>query len=34
MKTIAAANGMQLDTVDETVAMVDSWLERNRAKAS
>ena len=34
VKTIAAANGMQLDTVDETVAMVDSWLERNRAKAS
>ena len=33
VKTIAAANGMQLDTVDETVSMVDSWLERNRAKA-
>ena len=33
VKTIAAANGMQLDTVDETVATVDSWLERNRSKA-
>ena len=33
VKTIAASHGMQLDTVDQTVAMVDSWLERNRAKA-
>ena len=34
VKTIAVENGMQLDTVDRTVAMVDSWLEKNRAKAS
>ena len=33
VKTIAAQKGMQLDTVDETVAMVDSWLERNRKAA-
>jgi hypothetical protein len=33
VKTIAASHGMQLDVVDQTVAMVDSWLERNRAKA-
>jgi hypothetical protein len=30
VKTIAAQKGMQLDVVDETVALVDSWLERNR----
>ena len=34
VKTIAAEHGMQLDTVDETVAMVDAWLEKNRAKAT
>ena len=33
VKTIAAQKGMQLDIVDETVAMVDSWLERNRKAA-
>jgi hypothetical protein len=33
VKTISAEKGMQLDTVDQTVAMVDSWLEKNRAKA-
>jgi hypothetical protein len=30
VKTIAAQKGMQLDVVDETVALVDSWLEKNR----
>jgi hypothetical protein len=30
VKTIAAQKGMQNDVVGETVAMVDSWLERNR----
>ena len=30
VKTIAAQKGMQHDAVDEAVAMVDSWLERNR----
>ena len=30
VKTIAAQKGLQLDVVDETVALVDSWLERNR----
>ena len=29
----AAQKGMQSDSVDQTVAMVDSWLEKNRAKA-
>jgi hypothetical protein len=33
VKTIAAQKGMQLDAVDETVALVDSWIERNRQKA-
>ncbi len=31
VKTIAAGKGMQMDVVDETVAAVDSWLEKNRA---
>jgi len=30
VKTIAAQKGKQLDAVDETVALVDSWLEKNR----
>jgi hypothetical protein len=30
VQTIAAQKGLQLDVVDETVAMVDSWLDRNR----
>ena len=29
----AAQKGMQSDSVDQTVAMVDSWLEKNRTKA-
>ncbi len=33
VKTIAAQKGMQSDVVDETVARVESWLERNRKKA-
>ena len=33
VKSIAALKGMQLDTVDESVALVDGWLEGNRAKA-
>lgn len=34
VRTIALQKGMSLDTVDETVGMVESWLERNRAKAT
>ncbi|MEE8444486.1 MAG: hypothetical protein V3S44_04000 [Alphaproteobacteria bacterium] len=34
VKTIAAQKGMQNDMVDATVALVDSWLEKNRAKAA
>ncbi len=34
VRTIALQKGMSLDTVDETVGMVETWLERNRAKAS
>jgi hypothetical protein len=30
VKTIAGQKNMQSDMVDETVALVDSWLERNR----
>ncbi len=33
VKSIAAQKGMQFGTVDETVAMVDLWLDANRAKA-
>ena len=33
VRTIAALKGMQNDAVDEAVIMVESWLERNRAKA-
>lgn len=33
LKSIAAQKGMQLDAVDETVSMVDHWLEANRSKA-
>lgn len=34
VKTLAAQKGMQSDAVDETVALVDGWLEANRSKAS
>jgi len=34
VRTIGLQKGMNLDTVDETVAQVESWLERNRRKAS
>jgi len=34
VKTIAAQHGMHSDVVDSTVALVDGWLERNRAKAA
>lgn len=33
VRTIAAQKGMQNDAVDESVILVESWLERNRAKA-
>jgi hypothetical protein len=33
VKTIAAQKGMQSAVVDETVALVDGWLEKNRKKA-
>ncbi len=34
VRTIAAQKGMHLDIVDQTVAMVDSWIDANRKKAS
>jgi len=34
VQTIAAQHGMQFDAVDQTVALVDGWLEANRAKAA
>ena len=33
VRTLAAQKGMQSDAVDETVALVDSWLEKNRKAA-
>ncbi len=33
VQTIAAQQGMQSDSLDETVELVDGWLETNRAKA-
>ena len=32
VQTIAAQKGMRSDAVDQTVALVDEWLERNRKK--
>jgi hypothetical protein len=34
VQTIAAQQGMRSEAVDKTVALVDGWLARNRAKAS
>ena len=34
MQTIAAQKGMRNPVVDETVAIVDGWLEKNRKKAA
>jgi len=34
VQTIAAQKGMRLDAVDQTVALVDGWLEKNRKKAA
>src|SRR2546425_72420 len=34
VQTIAAHKGMRLAAVDQTVALVDGWLERNRKKAA
>jgi hypothetical protein len=34
VKTIAAQKGMHLKAVDDTVALVEGWLARNRAKAA
>ncbi len=33
VQSIAASHGRQSDTIDAIVAQVDSWIERNRAKA-
>jgi hypothetical protein len=33
VQTIAAAKGKRLPSLDETVALVDGWLAKNRAKA-
>jgi len=33
VRTIAAQKGMKNEIVDQTVILVESWLERNRAKA-
>ena len=34
VQTIAAQKGMRNEVVDQTVALVDGWLEKNRKKAS
>ena len=33
VQTIAAQKGMQSDTVDQTVSMINQWLEKNRKAA-
>ena len=33
VQTLASQNGMQSDVVDQTVELVDGWIEANRAKA-
>jgi len=34
VQIIAKSKGMQLDELDQTVALVDGWLEKNRKKAA
>ena len=34
VQTIAAGKGQRLDVIDQTVALVDGWLETNRRKAA
>ncbi len=34
VQTVAAQKGLRLEAVDKTVALVDSWLARNRQKAA
>ena len=34
VQTIAAQKGMRNEVVDQTVALVDGWVEKNRKKAS
>jgi hypothetical protein len=34
VQTIAAGHGKHLDALDQTVAMVDGWVKRNREKAA
>jgi hypothetical protein len=34
VKTIAAQKGMRSEVLDQTVALVEGWLERNRKKAA
>jgi hypothetical protein len=33
VQALGAANGMQSDSVDRTVSLVDGWLAKNRAAA-
>jgi hypothetical protein len=34
VQIVGKQKGMQNEVVDQTVALVDSWLERNRKKAA
>ena len=34
VKTVAAQKGMRSDVLDQTVALVEGWLEKNRKKAA
>jgi hypothetical protein len=34
VQTIAAGRGQRLEAIDQTVALVDGWLEKNRKKAA
>jgi hypothetical protein len=34
VQTIAAGRGKRLEAIDNTVALVDGWVEKNRKKAA
>ena len=34
VQTIAAGKGKRLEAIDQTVALVDGWVAKNRAKAA
>jgi hypothetical protein len=34
VQTIAAGHGKRLEAIDQTVTLVDGWVEKNRKKAA